>query len=446
MTRPHAIVVGGGLAGLAAAVDLSGSGFRVTLLEARPRLGGATHTFSRGDVAVDNGQHVFLRCCSAYRGFLDRLGVADRAVIQDRFDVAVLHPERPPARLRRTNLPGPLHFVRALATYPLLTPAERMGAARAALALRRLDPADPDLDRRVFGDWLGAHGQGGEVQRRLWDLFIVASLNAVADQASLGLSAMVLRTALLGARDAADIGVPAIPLGELHGGAARGLLDRRGADVRTRARVTSIQSRPDGFTVAADGSSVDADVVVVAVPHEDAAALLPDAAMPQRGHLAGLGAAPIINVHVIYDRQVTTLPFAAAVASPVQWVFDRTRISGLGDGQYLAVSVSAADTRIERTTAELRGEFLPALERLLPAACDARVADFFVTRERRATFRQAPGTAALRPPARTRLPGLVVAGAWTDTGWPDTMEGAVRSGLAAARIAGEHVRSTGVAA
>ena len=140
-----------------------------------------------------------------------------------------------------------------------------------------------------------------------------------------------------------------------------------------------------------------------------------------------------MNVHVIYDRRVTRLPLAAAVDSPVQWVFDKTRSAGLQAGQYLAVSVSAADSYVDVPVAALRELFLPALEELFPAAKDARVTDFFVTRERRATFRQGPGCGALRPGAATSLPGLALAGSWTDTGWPDTMEGAVRSGHNAAQ-------------
>jgi hypothetical protein len=146
-----------------------------------------------------------------------------------------------------------------------------------------------------------------------------------------------------------------------------------------------------------------------------------------------LGASPIVNVHAIYDRRVTALPFAAAVDSPVQWVFDRTGPSGLASGQYLAVSLSAADDYLDIPAAALREQFLPAMAELFPAARGAWVTDFFVTRERRATFRQAPGCGSRRPPAATAVPGLVLAGAWTDTGWPDTMEGAVRSGLNAAR-------------
>jgi hypothetical protein len=148
-------------------------------------------------------------------------------------------------------------------------------------------------------------------------------------------------------------------------------------------------------------------------------------------------------VHVIYDRRVTRLPFAAAVDSPVQWVFDRTGPSGLSDGQYLAISLSAADAYADVPAARLRDQFLPALAELFPAAAQARVVDCFVTRERRATMRQVPGVGRLRPGAATATPGLVLAGAWTDTGWPDTMEGAVRSGLNAVR---ELRRSLGSAA
>ena len=175
--------------------------------------------------------------------------------------------------------------------------------------------------------------------------------------------------------------------------------------------------------------------MVIAVPHEQAARLIPPGALPAEtvDGWAGLGAAPIVNLHVRYDRKVMDVPFAAAVDSPVQWVFDRTRISGMhargDDGQYLAVSLSAADEYVNMSVAELREMFVPALAALFPEARAATVTEFFVTRERRATFRQVPGTARLRPKSATALPGLALAGSWTDTGWPDTMEGAVRSGL-----------------
>jgi squalene-associated FAD-dependent desaturase len=320
--------------------------------------------------------------------------------------------------------------------------------------MRRVDPADPGVDAQRFGDWLAARGQSERARRALWDLFTVSALNIAGDDASLALAATVVKTGLLGKNNAADIGVPALPLGELHGDAAATLLARLGARVALSAKVTAIETsqesgarfrvrlaRPtdDASLPAEAGVVLGADAVVLAVPHEKAAPLVPPDALPSGTVAAwsGLGASPIVNVHVIYDRPVTSLKFAAGIDSPVQWVFDRTSISGLGDGrsggpQYLAISLSAADEYEEVPAARLREQFVPALAELFPAARDARVTEFFVTRERRATFRQVPGTGALRPKTGTRLPGLVLAGAWTDTGWPDTMEGAVRSGLSAA--------------
>src|SRR6185437_2200762 len=259
--------------------------------------------------------------------------------------------------------------------------------------------------------------------------------------------AVVVKTGLLGKNNAADIGVPALPLGELHGDAGATLLGKLGARVSLGAKVTAIEPVDGGgFTVKLADDELAVDAVVLAVPHEKAAPLMPPGALPSSTVAAwsGLGASPIVNVHVIYDRPVMDQPFVAAIDSPVQWVFDRTQISGISASkhgaskhgrpghQYLAISLSAADEYADTPVAQLQEQFVPALAELFPAARDAKVAEFFVTRERRATFRQVPGSGALRPKAATARPGLVLAGAWTDTGWPDTMEGAVRSGLAAA--------------
>jgi squalene-associated FAD-dependent desaturase len=435
-------VVGGGLAGIAAAVALQESGIDVELYEARPRLGGATHSFQRAgsgggpDLTVDNGQHVLLRAFTAYRGLLDRLGTATGVELQDRFDLRILTPDcRPEARLRRTGLPGPLHLLPALATYSLLDGYERLHAASAALAMGRLDPADPLLDEISLGDWLDRHGQSDRARRYLWELFVTAALNCGVEEASLGLSAMVIQKALLGRADAADIGVPRIPLGELHGRAAEKKL--RGVHLKTK-----VEQIVSGTRLVVDGFPVDAEAVIVAVPHPAAAALVPEAACPDRARWAGLASSPIVDVHVLYDRPVLDTPFAAVVDSPVQWVFDRTAAAGLSptQGQYISSVVSAAGEWIDAPVAQIREAFLPALAEALPRARQAEVAEFFVTRERHATFRQAPGSAALRPPCQTALPGLFLAGAWTATGWPDTMEGAVRSGLTAARLCRRHLQ------
>ncbi|HTR95186.1 MAG TPA: FAD-dependent oxidoreductase [Trebonia sp.] len=467
------VVIGGGLAGITAAVALANAKHEVTLLEAKPRLGGATMSFNRDGLVVDTGQHVFLRCCTAYRGLLDRLGMSAHAPIQPRFDVTVVAPGKRTV-MKRRRVPAPLHMLPALLGYPFLTNPERVRLSLAALAFRRLDENDPKTDQLRLGDWLEAHGQDVRTRRVLWDLFSVSSINVPGDDASLALAAVVVKTGLLGAADAADIGVPALSLGELHGAAAARHLAKVGATVRLQAKVAAIEPKGDEFLIrlggaqqqdvpaeseadgapdTVEGSAVGrapggyggsspretaelvADAVVLAVPHEQAARLIPPGALPAEtvDGWAGLGAAPIVNVHVIYDRKVMDVPFAAAVDSPVQWVFDRTRISGMhargDDGQYLAISLSAADEYANMPVAELREKFVPALAELFPAARDANVTEFFVTREKRATFRGVPGTARLRPKAATQLPALVLAGSWTDTGWPDTMEGAVRSGL-----------------
>ncbi|WP_415953472.1 hydroxysqualene dehydroxylase HpnE [Streptomyces sp. KLOTTS4A1] len=438
--RRCAVVVGGGLAGITAALGLADAGLRVTLLEGRPRLGGLAFSFRRGELTVDNGQHVYLRCCTAYRWFLDRIDGAALAPLQDRLDVPVLDVDAPDprlGRLRRAGLPVPLHLARSLAMYPHLSLAERAKVGRAALALKALDLDDPALDDEDFGSWLARHGQSARAVEALWDLVGIATLNAVAGDSSLGLAAKVFKTGLLSEPGAADIGWARVPLGELHDRLAGQALEKAGVRTELRAKVAGISRTDEGsWRVRMGGEDIEADTVVLAVPQREAHELLPEHALDAKDQLLDIGTAPILNLHVIYDRKVLRQPFFAALGTPVQWVFDRTEASGLsGSGQYLAVSQSVAQDEIETPVAQLRERYLPELERLLPAARGAVVRDFFVTRERTATFAPAPGVGRLRPGPRTRAPGLYLAGAWTDTKWPATMESAVRSGTAAARAA-----------
>ncbi|MFJ6695206.1 hydroxysqualene dehydroxylase HpnE [Streptomyces sp. NPDC091272] len=438
---PTAVVVGGGLAGVTAALELAGAGVRVTLLEGRPRLGGLAFSFRRGELTVDNGQHVYLRCCAAYRWFLERIDGAALAPLQRRLDVPVLDAAAPHGRrlgrLRRTALPVPLHLAASLATYPHLSLAERASVGRAALALGSLDPADPALDDTDFATWLAKHGQSARTIEALWDLVGVATLNVRAPQASLGLAAKVFRTGLLSAPGAADIGWAHVPLGELHDTLARKALDSAGVRTELRTKADSLSRTNSGsWVVDAGGELITADAVVLAVPQKETHGLLPKGALDEPDRLLEIGVSPILNVHVVYDRKVLRKPFFAALGTPVQWVFDRTEASGLtGGGQYLALSQSDAADEIDLPVAELRERYLPELERLLPATRGAEVRDFFVTRERTATFAPAPGVGRLRPGTRTRASGLYLAGAWTDTGWPATMESAVLSGLGAAQAA-----------
>ncbi|MFJ3659521.1 hydroxysqualene dehydroxylase HpnE [Streptomyces sp. NPDC090119] len=439
-TGRTAVVVGGGLAGVTAALALADAGVRVTLLEGRPRLGGLAFSFQRGDLTVDNGQHVYLRCCTAYRWFLDRIEGTALAPLQDRLDVPVVDVDKPEGRrlgrLRRDPLPVPLHLGRSLATYPHLSLAERASVGRAALALKGLDPTDPALDDQDFGTWLARHGQSARAIEALWDLIGVPTLNAVAGDASLGLAAKVFKTGLLSEPGAADIGWAHVPLGDLHDRLARKSLDSAGVRTEVRTRVTSVSRNADGrWSVEIPGETIDTDAVVLAVPQRETHDLLPAGAMDDPGRLLRIGTAPILNVHVVYDRPVLARPLLTALGTPVQWVFDRTASSGLREGQYLALSQSAAHDDIDLPVADLRERYLPELERLIPGARTAEVRDFFVTRERTATFAPTPGVGRLRPGARTKVPGLYLAGAWTATGWPATMEGAVRSGVSAADAA-----------
>ncbi len=457
MSALRVAVVGGGLAGIAAALDCADAGARVTLVEVRPRLGGAAYSFEREGLRMDNGQHVFLRCCTAYRALLERLGSERGVFLQPRLEIPVVSPGGSVSVLRRSSLPAPLHLAGALLRYPHLTVRERMGAARAALALGRLDPGAPELDRRTMGEWLAAHGQDRRAAAALWDLIALPALNLPAAQASLALGAFVFQKGLLERADAGDIGFHRRPLSEIVGDPAERALRAAGVELRLGWRAERVEATATGrhspstetarhsrVPVAADRSlevlngeeGVRADAVIVALPHARAASLIEPLDPETAARAQALRDSPIVNLHVVYNRRVCELPFAAGVGTPVQYVFDRGEAGGVGEGcQYLAVSLSGAEQEMGVSVEALRERYLPALAELFPLARKARVERFLATREHAATFRAQPGVGALRPAPKTAVPGLVLAGAWIDTGWPATLEGAVLSGHAAARCA-----------
>jgi squalene-associated FAD-dependent desaturase len=441
------VVVGGGLAGIAAALELTDEGSDVVLLERRAELGGLTWSFQRNGLWFDNGQHVFLRCCTAYRAFLDRIDASSSVVLQDRLDVPVIAPGGTTASLRRARLPAPLHLGPALARYRHLRWRDRARAVQAALALTRLDSDDPANDTFTFGSWLAAHGQSPAAVERLWNLIARPTLNLGADEAALGAAVKVFRTGLLDAADAADIGWAQVPLVEVHGDPARRALAAAGVEVRTGVQTEAITVGDEVTVIAGSTHGREqsrradeperhrADAVVLAVPHAAAVRLLPADALPAGVEPARLGTSAVIDVALVLDRRVTDLLMAAGIGSLVQFVFDRTAAAGARRGQVLAVSLSAADWMLSRRPEELVRDVHASLAELIPGAAKAEIVDAVVTKERSATFRCAPGALAHRPGPVTRLPGVLLAGAWTATGWPATMEGAVRSGRAAAQAA-----------
>jgi squalene-associated FAD-dependent desaturase len=427
----NVVVVGGGVAGIVAALDCAAAGANVTLVEVRPRLGGAAYSVRRDELWIDNGQHVFLRCCTAYRALLNRLGSEQLVSVQPRLEIPVLKPGARPVVLRRGSLPAPLHLAGALARYPYLTPLQRLGAVRAALGLMRLDPQDEALDRLTLGDWLARHGQGPDAVSALWDLIALPTLNLPAAEASLALGAFVFQQGLLADSAAGDVGLHRAPLQEIIGEPAARALARAGVTVHLRWPAQRVTSIGDRFAVVGADSWIGADGVVVAVPHDRAAALLPAPALRDASWPGALESSPIVNLHVVYDRRVFEHRFAAGVDTPVQYIFDRTPPDWT-ERQYLAISLSGAREEMAMSTAALRERFIPALADLLPGVSDARVESFSATKEHAATFRATPGTAALRPRSATAVAGLALAGAWTATGWPATLEGAALSGHAAA--------------
>lgn len=468
------MVIGGGLAGITAALDCAAAGASVTLLEVRRRLGGAAYSFERDGLQMDNGQHVFLRCCEAYRALLGRLGSERLVSIQPRLEIPVLKPGSAPVTLRRSSLPAPLHLAGALARYRHLTPLQRLGAARAALALMGLTRSkrgrsEVELDRVTFGEWLARHGQGPGAVSALWDLIALPTLNLPAAQASLALAAFVFRTGLLAATDAGDIGFHSATLGETIGDPAERALRQAGVEVRLGWRAERLQQTGSGLEIHGRGGpgaasaepdeaeagadcgglageldGLSAEAAIVAVPHARAAVLLEPLLEDCARKLGELQSSPIINLHVVYDRPVCEQPFAAGVGTPVQYLFDRTVAAGAPAGcQYLAVSLSGAEREMGMSVDALRERYLPALRELLPRARGAKVESFLATREHAATFRAAPGVQELRPGPGTAVRGLVLAGAWTATGGPATLEGAVLSGHAAAASA---LRALGIEA
>jgi squalene-associated FAD-dependent desaturase len=423
----RAIVVGGGLAGLSAGLRLLDEGHEVTLLEARPTLGGAVQTLPERegdpDPPPDNGQHIALGCCEAYLDFLRRVGMEgslDRRhlalpVIGEDGSVAVIGP-------------GALDLLR----YGHVSLRDRLTIARVTRKLGML--AAEEHDDETFASLLRRLGQSDAAIERFWDVFMRPALNLRTEEVSAAVAIFTVQTALLGEGWASDILLPAAPLGEMHGEAAGRALGDGGASIRLNARVVAL----DGdAAILADGERLEGDAFVVAVPPAESAHLLGEETPP-------FDDSPIVSVHLLFDRRILDSELAALLGSPAHWVFDRGRLTGNEPerGQYLTVVSSGAPELLSVRGKELVDLIASEVTTRLGAA------DLLwsrVSREPAATFAARPGLGRLRPGAATRRPNVARAGAWTATGWPATMEGAIRSGAAAAALLGTSLREKVVA-
>ncbi len=431
-------VIGAGLAGLAAGLELADRGHEVELLERRPWAGGATYSFRDGETGdeVDNGQHLFMACMTAYAGFLERLGTLDRTRRQRRLRVPVFDAAGRRSDLWAANLPFGLHLAPALLRYRHLTRGQKARIARVFLAIRRLGPEERARMADVtFAAWLRGRGQTRADVRDFWDFLVVPTLNCRSDRASAEAARFVLEEGFLRGPRSAALGLPAAGLSELHVRPAVRAIRERGGAVSVRSGVERIELAGGRATtlLLRGGERRSYDAVVGALPPWRLAPLLP--AEPRLAGLARALArfepAPILNLHLWFDRPVAPFAFAAFTGPQAPWAFNRSRLGGeRGAGERLALSISAPGELFALDREALRERFLSWARAALPAAREAKLLRFLAVKEPEATFVPAPALA--RPGPRTALPGLFLAGAWTDTGWPATMESAVRGGLAAA--------------
>lgn len=434
------VVIGGGLAGIAASVRLALAGRPVLLLEQRARLGGRAYSLrdaASGDV-IDNGQHVLTGACTASLSLFRTLGTDDALTRQRDLRIEFIDTGGASSTLRCPPLPAPLHLLAGLLRLRALPLGDRLAALRVGWALRRLGAAG-DLDALTVEAWLDRLRQPEAARRHLWRPLAEAIVNETADRASALPLARTLAESFLGGRAHSGILMAAAGLSRLYEAAAPPFLEARGGRVETGARATAIVTEGNGGADrvtgvrTSDGALREASGVIAAVPHQVLPALLPErwrAAAPFAA-LPALGSAPIVSVHLWLDRRVTSLPFAGLLGTEAQWVFNREAIASDVSGHLLTLVHSAAHRQAERTAADLALAGMEELRRAIPEARAARLLRFRVIKERRATFSARPGTDRLRPGPVTPLHGLWLAGDWTATGLPATIESAVRSGNAA---------------
>ncbi|MGA7202506.1 MAG: hydroxysqualene dehydroxylase HpnE [Candidatus Cybelea sp.] len=417
MAVERVAVVGGGLAGFAASLALKAAGAHVELFERSRILGGRATSFEIDGVEVDNGQHVFLACCTEFINFAQAVGMADRLHLQERFDATILSRSGKAGRLRTAALPAPLHLIGSFASYSHLGLAGKLRIAR-ALAAALLGKSDP---RETFEAWLARNGQGAQERAAFWDPFFIPALNAAFDRVGASDAMFVLKTAFLRDAGAARFGFSRVPLAHLTQAAAKQL-----DAVHTSTPVLTVTPNDGRVTLSLSKGDTYFDAVVLAVAPRQAERMLGE---PQRYGVTNLDKYdpyPIIDVHLWHDGGSFGRDFVAALESPLQWIFEK-------EPGYLCCSFSAADEYLRQPTAELESLAWREVQTFLPALKNAKLVRSAVTRNPEATW--LPRVGAARTQQRTNHPAIAIAGSWTETGWPDTMESAVRSGnLAAAAL------------
>ncbi len=448
-------VIGGGLAGLSAALDLVDAGRRVALFERRPFAGGKAYSFEdpNHDVILDNGQHITMRCCTEFQSFLERIGCADIVRYQDHLEVAVIDPDsrghhvslissKQPGALSRLGLPlvpAPLHMIPSLVTYEHLSTSEKARLAFAFEPIRRMSELERlALDRQSFETWLLDHHQTERLIERFWDLIVLPTCNDRCADVSATQAIQVFQEGFSSDARAADIGLFTCGLGQVADAAVE-CLRQRGARVELNANVSAILTT-GGDTAAiryGRGEQVDVSGVVIALPPKAAFNLVP-AAWRRREpfwRLSQHEVSPIVNVHMQWDRPVMRRDFVAVLDPDAQFIFHRSQIHDWPTPpHWISVSLSGAHDLVDLPQQEIVARVARAVRRALRRTAGAELLATRVVKEAEATFRPKPGMNAHRVRPRTSIRNLVLAGAWTATGWPATMESAVRSGRAAAQV------------
>lgn len=441
-SRPSVIVVGAGLSGLAAACELSDLGCRVTLLEKRGFVGGRAYSFqdTTTGLEVDNGQHVFMKCCTSYVDFLKKLGVYSKTYVQDRMRVHIVDSVTGTSTLTSASLPSPFHILPSFLRFRHLSWIDKALVLYVSLRMIALgSDGRRALDGQPFYEWLREHHQSDAAISSFWNVIILPTLNDDVYHVSANQAIMVFQEGLFREAHSAGIGYSRVGLSTLLGDEAVSYIKERGGEVMLKRNVESFLLH-DGHisgVALADGGVLTGDQFISAVPYHVLTSILPGQLQENRffNKASKLTSSPIVNVHIWYDRPVLDLDFAGFINSRVHWVFNKSRIFGQGGrkGQYLSLSLSGAREYIGMPKEAIQETFIEEMQRILPKARAAHVLNVSVVKEPNATFSPAPNALRYRLPTRTPIDNLFLAGEWTDTDWPSTMEGAVRSGLAAAQ-------------